>query len=430
MFQEQHFHLVGIGGIGMSGLARILRSLGKTVSGSDREETPVTTLLRNQGINVVIGEHAANIPSEAEVVIHTTAAKREANLELLEAAQRHLPLYTYPEALGVITQNTRLIAVAGAHGKSTTTGLLIAGALSAGADISCLVGTNTGELGGGNARVGASPWFVLEACEYRRAFLNLSPEVLIITNIEAEHLDYYKDLADYQSAFVALAQKLPANGALIADSREPNLAPVIAAAPRFIDTASSNAALTLKIPGAHNRKNALLAYTATQEILQLDATKAQAGIGNYTGAWRRFELKGEYRGARIYDDYAHHPTEIRATLAAAREAYPDRRIIAVYQQHQIDRASRFLSEIGAAFGDSDMVIVPDIYRVRDDREVSITGQDIADEIAAHGKPALFTAGFPGTLAWLRENLTANDVVLIMGAGDVWRITVELLADHH
>jgi UDP-N-acetylmuramate--alanine ligase len=426
VFSENNFHLIGAGGIGVSGLARLLRAAGKVVSGSDREPSPVTVKLIAEGFQIKIGEAAENLPAEVEVVIHTSAA-REDNLELAEAKKRGLKTLTYAEALGEITRDKKLITVAGAHGKTTTTSLIVAAALAAGEDISCLVGTNLKELNGGNARLGGSDYFVIEACEYRRAFLNFQPEILVVTNIEAEHLDYYRDLTDYQSAFVELAEKLPAAGTLIASSAEANLEPVIAAAPKFLD--SKNTELPeLQLAGAHNRQNAALALRVAT-TLDWDLTKAKKGIENFTGGWRRFEKKGELNGALVFDDYGHHPTEIAATLAGAREKYPDRRILIVYQQHQLDRAAKMLTELGASFTAADLVLIPNLYAVRDETsKVKITADDLVAEIRKNGKEALHTEDFAKTATWLRENLRSNDLLLVMGAGDVFRLTELLLAD--
>ncbi len=425
MFQESNFHLVGIGGIGVSGVARILQSLGKQVSGSDLESSPVTKQLIAEGFNIQIGESAEQLPASTEVVIHTTAV-REDNAELLEAKRRGLRIISYPEALGEITKDKKLIAIAGTHGKTTTTSLIISAALAAGEDISCLVGTNLKELNGGNARVGQSDWFVLEACEYRRAFLQLMPAVLVITNIEAEHLDYYKDLADYQSAFIELVQRLSSSGVLIASSAEPNLEPIINIAPNLLDT-KDRAVPPLQLVGVHNRQNAALALQVA-EMIGLDMEKVEQGIKNFTGGWRRFEYKGELNGALVYDDYGHHPTEIDATLAGAKEKYPERRIVIVYQQHQFDRAVKLLSELGRSFLLADVVVIPNIYKVRDESlEVSTTVEDFVTEIRKHDKEVVYTEDFAKTVAWLKKNLQSNDLLIVMGAGDVFQITEQLLS---
>ncbi|MBU1089544.1 UDP-N-acetylmuramate--L-alanine ligase [Patescibacteria group bacterium] len=426
MFSENNFHLVGIGGIGMSGLARILRENGKEVSGSDCEDSPIVAKLRAEGFEISIPQSVKNLPKNSEVVIHTLAADSE-NPEISAASERGLRILSYPEALGEITKNKKLIAIAGTHGKTTTTGLIISACLNAGEDISCLVGANLQELGDKNARVGNSEWFVLEACEYRRAFLNLQPQILAITNIEAEHLDFYKNLEDYESAFVEFAEKLPTNGVLVADSREPNLEKTIAAAPHFFDAGNALPSFSLKIPGEMNRRNARLAFVLA-ELLNLDSEKARAGIENFAGAERRMEFRGEFRGAKIYDDYAHHPTEIQATLATAREEFPDSRIVMIYQQHQISRAQKMLRQLGESFFDADVVVIPNIYEVRDEANSKnkISGKDLAAEIRKNGKEVFFTENFNKTVIWLRENLQKNDIAVIAGAGDVWKITEKLL----
>ena len=420
----KNIHCIGIGGIGVSGLARILRWQGHCVTGSDLEPSPVTNKLISENFKISFSNSAKNLPQNTNVVIHTTAV-REDNPELIEARSRGLKILTYPEALGEITHGKKLIAIAGAHGKTTTTSLLIAGCLAANEDISCIVGTNLKELKGGNARVGKSNWFILEACEYRRAFLNLTPNILIVTNVEAEHLDYYRDLEDYQSAFVELVKKMPANGVLIANSAEPNLKVLIEAAPKFIDVTETHCNTSLS--GEHNRKNATLALVAAK-TMGLDVIKAEKGIENFTGGWRRFEKKGEYQGALVFDDYGHHPTEIKATLAGAREKFPNRRIIIVYQQHQLSRATKLFSELGKSFQNADVIIIPNIYKVRDEEgSANVSAEDLVNEIKKNNSAVYYTHDFDGTIQWLKENIKKNDLLIIMGAGDVFRITERLLS---
>lgn len=407
----------------MSGLARILRASGKSISGSDSEASPITSKLNTEGILVAIPQVAANLPLTTEVVIHTLAAKPD-NPEILAAKKRGLRILSYPEALGETIRNKKVIAVAGAHGKTTTTGLLISACLQAGEDISCLVGSNLKELDGVNARVGKSEWFVIEACEYKRAFLNFHPEILAITNIEAEHLDYYKDLEDYISAFLQLAQQ---SQKVVVNLQEKNMNGIQKVVENCFDASEVAEEFHLQIPGDHNRKNAALAYKVC-EVMGIDLIAAKAGMEKYSGAWRRFEYRGEFQGAAVYDDYAHHPTEIAATLAAAREKFPQSRIVIVYQQHQLDRATKMLTELGKSFSDADVVVIPNIYFVRDEADSlsKISGEDIASEIRANGKEAYFTENFANTITWLQQNIVANDLLLVVGAGDVFQITEKLL----
>ncbi|MCF7836602.1 UDP-N-acetylmuramate--L-alanine ligase [Candidatus Gracilibacteria bacterium] len=427
MFSEQNFHLVGIGGIGMSGLARLLQNSGKAVTGSDAEASPITEKLKSEKFSIAIPQKAENIPENCDVVVHTLAVD-SSNPEIVAAQKRGLKILSYPQALGSFLVDKKVIAVAGTHGKTTTTGLIVAGCLAAGEDISCLVGTNLPMLDGQNARLGKSEWFVIEACEYRRAFLNFNPQVLVVTNAEAEHLDYYKDWADYESAFVEFTQKLPPDGVLVANSHERNLDKIIATAPHFFDAGGVFENFQLKIPGEMNRWNAKLALVVG-ELLDLDSEKFHEGLANFAGGERRFELRGEFHGAQIFDDYAHHPTEIIATLEAAREKFPDQKITVVYQQHQLDRAAKMLKEIGVSFLDADRVVIPNIYAVRDEASsaAKISGKELAAEIAKSGVEAIFTENFPKTVAWLKANLQKDEVAIVMGAGDVFQISAELLA---
>ncbi|MFH0776107.1 MAG: Mur ligase domain-containing protein [Patescibacteria group bacterium] len=426
MLSENNFHFVGIGGIGMSGLARLLQNSGKNVTGSDLENSPIIEKLKTEKFAVALGQKAENLPENCEVVVHTLAAKSD-NPEILAAQKRGLKILSYPEALGKFLENKKVIAVAGTHGKTTTTGLIVAGCLAAGSDIGCLVGTNLKLLNNQNSRLGKSDWFVIEACEYKRAFLNFAPQILVVTNAEPDHLDYYKNWADYESAFIEFSKKLPQNGVLIANSLEPNLEKIIESAPNFFDASQVFANFNLQIPGEMNRRNAKLALVVG-ELLELDSEKFLAGLQNFTGGERRFELRGEFRGAQIFDDYAHHPTEIRATLEAARERFPKQKIIVVYQQHQLDRAQRFLPELGVSFLDADQVVIPNIYKVRDEAgsENKISGQDLANEIQKSGVEAIFTEDFAKTLDWLKTNLQKDDIAIVMGAGDVFKISRELL----
>ena len=409
----------------MSGLARLLRSSGKTVTGSDAEDSPVIEKLRAEGFEISIPQTDQNNPEDCEVVVHTLAAD-STNPELHAAEKRGLKILSYPAALGQFLTEKKVIAIAGTHGKTTTTSLVIAGCLNAGEDIGCLVGTNLELLNGQNARLGTSEWFVVEACEYRRAFLNFAPQILVVTNAEEEHLDYYKDWRDYESAFVELVQKLTPEGVLVTNSHEKNIENIIDAAPNFFDAADVLENFSLSIPGEMNRRNAKLALVVG-ELLALDSEKFLAGVCEFTGGERRFEFRGELHGAQIFDDYGHHPTEIRATLEAAREKFPDKKITIVYQQHQLDRAQRFLRELGVSFLDADRVVIPNIYVVRDEKDsVKLSGKDLADEIQKSGVETIFTEDFKKTVSWLRENVSEGDVVIVMGAGDVFKISQKLL----
>jgi UDP-N-acetylmuramate--alanine ligase len=425
MFSEKVFHLVGIGGIGMSGLARILQANGKVVRGSDSEDSPIITKLREEGFEISIPQKKENLGSDVEVVIHTLAVD-EKNEEIVEAKKRGLKILTYPQALGEITKEKKVIAISGAHGKTTTTSLIISACLSANLDVSCLVGTNLKILEDKNARVGESEWFIIEACEYKRAFLNLNPHILVITNIEKEHLDYFHDLEDYKNTFLEFAKKLPSEGVLVASSHEANLDKIIQASPNFFDASKVLDNFEMKLIGEFNRRNAKLAFVVG-ELLSLEA-KVKEGIENFEGGERRMEFKGELQEALIYDDYAHHPTEIQATLQGVRERFPNKRIITIYQQHQLHRASHMLRELGVSFFDSDVVVIPNIYEVRDEKnsKQKISGEDLAKEIQKYNEEVYYTHDFEKTITWIKKNAKKDDLIIVMGAGDVFKITQTLM----
>ena len=419
MITASPVHLIGIGGIGMSGLARLLVWAGRTVTGSDAARSEITDALMQEGVEITIGHDAKNIPTNTQLVVHTLALTGE-NVELVAAHEREIRVLSYPAAVAELAKEKRLVAVAGTHGKTTTTSMIIAGALTAGEEISALVGSKIPELPeGGNARAAAGDWFVLEACEYRRAFLAYHPELLVITSLEADHLDYYTDETDYISAFAALVQQMPPHGIVIGNSTEPHMAALMAVAPNFFDTKDLVGEMQgIKLTGEHNRRNAALAMRAC-ELMGCDVVASKQGIEQYAGAWRRLEYKGKLHGAAVYDDYAHHPTEVRATLQALRELHPDKKIIAVYQQHQVGRVRMFLDRLAISFDGAEQVIIPNIYVVRESADdAEEMAEKLAHAITAAGVPAVYTGGTVAAELWLRENVDESCVVLVMGAGDI------------
>ena len=416
-----NFHLIGIGGAGMSGLARILQAQGHKVTGSDAVSSPVLTRLRQEGFSIKVGTKLA---PQAESVIYSSAIPP--NHPERQAA-RCLKTFSYPEALGFITRGKRVVAVAGTHGKSTTTGLLVAGLQAAQVPFSCLVGTNLAELNGQNAQVAAADLFVLEACEYRRGFLNLTPAVLAITNVEADHLDYFQSCENYVAAFRDLVRRIPATGCLVADAKEENLAELRQLAPHYLDARQFKLELKLQLPGEMNRRNARLALAVAQ-VLGVDLKRFQQGLASFAGGERRLEFKGEWRGAPLFDDYAHHPTEVAATLAALREKFPQRKLICVYQQHQLGRAQYFFNRLVESLAAADTVVIPNFYRVREERaaESPVRPEVLVAALQERGTPAFFTAGLARTAEWLKKHLTREAVAVIAGAGDVFEVTRKVL----
>lgn len=402
----ENIFFVGIGGIGMSGLARLLKAQGKVVSGSDVTDSVTIEEVRFDGISVVLGHTMENVPRGTELVITSEAVPSD-NVELKTARERGLPLLTYFQALGELTKDYRLVAIAGTHGKSTTTAMLGLILERAGQEPTVLLGSKLKEFGNRNVKVGESDLFVLEACEYRRSFLHLKPDLLGITNIELDHMDYYKDQEDYENAFEQMA----------AQSREV-----------IWPDESAEYEGKLSVPGHHNRMNAGLAAAMARRLGVSEHSIADT-LQDYQGAWRRFEYRGVTpEGSLIYDDYAHHPSEIQATLQAAREKYPEARIVAVFQPHQYSRTAALFDAFAQSFEGADEVIIPNIYEVRDTEEAkrAVSAEDLVEAISAHHGNVRFGDGLEKTADYLRETVGEGDMVLVMGAGDVNKIIDAIL----
>ena len=397
---------VGIGGIGMSGLARLLKAKGIAVSGSDSTASSITEELRGEGISVSIGHAMENLPEDADLVVYSEAIPEE-NIELQEAKSREIPSLTYFQALGEMTANYKVVAVAGTHGKTTTAAMLGLILIEAGLDPTVLIGSKLKEFGNRNVHSGEGDLFVVEACEYRRNFMSLKPDLLGITNIEIDHVDFFKSQKEYERAFQDLAAQSEA---------------VV-----WPDEVAEYEG-ELAVPGEHNQMNAGMAALLARRLGVSEGIIAQT-LAEYKGAWRRFEYKGETpEGAVIYDDYAHHPSEIQATLAGAREKYPDARIVAVFQAHQYSRTAALLNAFAESFEDADEVIIPNIYEARDTEEDkhAVSAQRLVEAISAHHDCVRFGDGLEKTAQYLAETVTEGDLVLVMGAGDVGKIVEMIL----
>lgn len=452
-FSWDSYHLIGIGGSGLSGLARLLKQMGKNVSGSDEKFSPTIAALQEEKFSVEISHQSQNIPEKTQVIIYSPAIPTD-NPERIEAKKRGLPQYSYPEAVGFLTQEKDTIAVCGTHGKTTTTAMIAATLISAGKDPTVIVGAPTPELKQKNERFGQSRYFVLEACEYRRAFLNYRPKIIVLTNIEADHLDYFRDLEDYKNAFQEFIQKIPADGFVVANYDDENVRAICGKLNvrkiwfgRAIKEKSANTAdvhyqlknnqiwknnlkiaeLNLSVPGDHNLMNAIAAFAMCHE-LQADLTRSLEALNNYKGAARRFELKGQIKNTLIYDDYAHHPTEIKATLQAARQKFgPQAKILCIFQPHQYSRTYKLLDEFAAAFTDATEVIIPNILQVRDSASdlEHINPKTLVDKINQQGMKTTYGESLEKTVEIVANRITEFDVIFTMGAGDVWKIAESL-----
>jgi UDP-N-acetylmuramate--alanine ligase len=441
----QHIHFVGIGGIGMSGIAEVLLNLGFQVTGSDLKSTAVTERLSKLGAFISIGHQQGNIEA-ADVVVVSSAVKDD-NCELQAAIQQGIPVIPRAEMLAELMRMKFSIAVAGSHGKTTTTSMLAVILDKAGLDPTIVLGGRLDTLGS-NARLGKGEFLVAEADESDRSFLKLFPTIAIITNIDREHLDCYRDLEDIQDAFIDFANKVPFYGTAILCLDEPNIQSILPKIKRKRLTygLSSQADLTaddikldafkakftaafkgenlgevnLQVPGIHTIYNSLAAIEASLDI-GIEFPLIKESLEGFKGADRRMQKKGEIDGILVIDDYGHHPTEIQATLSALRKGW-NRRIIAVFQPHRYTRTKFLHQDFGRSFYDSDIVIVTEIYAAGESPINGVKGELIADEIKAFGhKKVIFIKNFEDVAPRLLEIAEPGDIILTLGAGNIWQV---------
>lgn len=425
-------HFIGIGGIGISALARIFHEQGHEVSGSDENQTALTDDLENLGIHFIRGQDEDNVPDDVDRVIYTEAIPED-NLEFQKAQKLGVSLLTYFQALGEFSRDYQLIAIAGTHGKTTTTAMTALGLIEGDIDPNVIIGTKVSEFGNKNIRHGKSDYLVVEACEYRESFLNLNPQILVITNIEAEHLDYYKTEENYLEAFRKLSQKVPKNGYIVTIEGDENVDKILEGVEAQViklDTKEGKFTLNqkeytlpkLQVPGDHYKIDASLAMSVGI-LLDVEEDKFQTALEKFNGTWRRFERKGEKNGVIVIDDYAHHPTEVQATLRGAREMFGNKKIICIFQPHQYSRTRILFNKFVQSFADCDEVIIPNIYRVRDTKEdvASVSAEELVNAINEHSANAIFSNGFENAVKSLYEKLNPGDVLITMGAGPVHSI---------
>ena len=417
-------HFVGIGGIGVSAVARMMLQEGKEVSGSDREETRIVTELKEKGAHISIGHNEANVSSGTDTVIFSIAV-REDNPELRKARALGLSVFSYPEILGAISVSKFTIAVSGTHGKTTTTAMVAKILIDAGRSPSVIVGSLLKE-GGSNFIAGEGNVFVVEACEYRRSFLQLEPNILVITNIDDDHLDYYGDIAGVQKAFGEFAAKVGKGNHIIANVGDPLVAPVLQnSKAQIVDYAAINGdLLQLRVPGKHNKANAKAAL-GVAEVLNIRLGTALTALNNFKGTWRRFEYKGIMEtGALLYDDYAHHPTEIQSTIQAAKDFFKNKKLIVVFQPHLYSRTKLLLDQFSRSFGGVEKIIVAPIYAARED-EAGVNSWLLAEKIRANNENAIPMYSFDEIKDHLRSYTTGDHVVFTMGAGDIYKVAEQL-----
>lgn len=420
-------HFIGIGGIGISAVAQMFLKEGKEVSGCDLSDSMVTETLRDLGAKVFIGASSENISKDVDLVIYTIAIADE-NPEIIEARKRNLDILTYPEALAVISKNKKTIAITGTHGKTTVTSMIAKAMKDLGFDPTVIVGSFLKEWKS-NFLPGKSEYFVVEGCEYRRSFLNLHPHILVINNIEADHLDYYKDLEDIKSAFRELAERVPESGFIVADLSSDTVrdvllgikAPVI----NYKDFNVEDFKLE-KMPGAHNLDNARVALSVI-ENLGGKAEEIKKSLENFGGVWRRFEHKGKTEnGAEVYDDYAHHPTEIKAFFSGARDKFTDKKIMAIFQPHMISRTKDFLDDFAVSLSGFDKVLILPIFKARDEEDQNISSGDLVNKINEIKNVADLASDFITVKKIVNEIADKDWVVATIGAGKTNLLSEELV----
>jgi UDP-N-acetylmuramate--alanine ligase len=424
--QLEYIHCIGIGGIGMSAIARMMMLEGKKVTGSDRGPSHITEELEKQGAKIYTEQKTENINPRTELVIYTIAIPED-NPELMKARELGITCITYPQALGIISQGKFTIAVSGTHGKTTTTAMIAKILIDAGLQPTVIVGSILKDQKS-NYIAGHSKYLVVEACEYKRSFLNLTPSILVITNIDNDHLDYYKNIDDIKSAFIELIHKIQPDGALICDLELPYISDVAAKAEcNVVDyELFGDQNLKLQIPGDHNLSNAAAAL-AVSDLLGIKRRHAEKSLEGFSGTWRRFDFKGETKnGAKIYDDYAHHPTEVKATLKGAREMFPDKKITVVFQPHLYSRTKQHLKEFGTSFSDVDNVVVAPIYAAREPIDRGVSSELLAKEINAHHVSALVLPSLEAIENHLRTNSQKDEIIITMGAGDIYTVGEHLI----
>ncbi|MCB9815123.1 UDP-N-acetylmuramate--L-alanine ligase [Candidatus Nomurabacteria bacterium] len=421
-------HFIGIGGIGMSALARHFLTEKKKVSGSDRTLSLITKELAKEGVQIFAEQVAENITKDIELVIYTEAVNKttEGYRELKKAKELKIPTVNLFEAEGLAFNPYYLIAITGTHGKTTTTAMLTDIFEALDKDPTAIIGSLRAKTKS-NYRAGKSKYAIVEACEYKRDFLHLKPDILVITNVEYEHVDYYKDLADVQSAFRQLAEQVNEGGVVIANTSDANVAPILkdlsVPVVNYLDILDLD--LELKQPGFHNRLNAAAA-SAVARHEKLDLEKAKAALMNFTGTWRRFEYKGELNGAPVYDDYGHHPTEIRATISAARELYPDKKLTIVFQPHTYTRTKQLFDEFAKAVGLADAVLFLPIYSAREENVSGVTSRELSVKSLEFTSNSSYADSFESAEKLLRQKISDEDVVVVMGAGDVTELAGSLV----
>lgn len=424
IMQYKKIHCIGIGGIGISALARWYKENGAIVTGEDDAQGEVTDGLLGDGVHIHFPVTGEILDHTYDLVVHTIAIPKT-HPALLRAAELGIRIMTYPEALGEMSKQKRMIAVCGTHGKTTTTAMTFYALRAAGVDASMIVGSliqYDGKLT--NYVHGNSDWMVVETCEYRRSFLNYYPEMIILTNIDNDHQDYFPTMTDTVTAFQEFVDHLPVGGTLIVHTKYADMIHVKEGVHKIVVHSVED--IPLQVPGKHNRENASLVL-ALANVLQLDKEKVKGGLGEFPGTWRRQEYKGDLEGMKMYDDYAHHPTEIRVTIEAFREKFPHKKIVVTFQPHLYSRTKILFTDFVHSLSLADEVYLLPIYAAREPHDETVSSQLLQEEI---NKISPNKAQYFATLEDLISAVKSiedkeNTILLNLGAGDAYKMFEEL-----
>jgi UDP-N-acetylmuramate--alanine ligase len=445
-------HFVGIGGIGMSGIAEILLDQGFTITGSDKAASDNTERLQALGAKVFIGHEAKNLEADVDVLVYSSAVAPD-NPEIAEAQRRKIPVIRRAEMLAEVMRLKYGIGIAGTHGKTTTTSMISLVLMEGGVDPTVIVGGRLRGLAGSNARLGKGDFIVVEADEFDRSFLSITPTIAVLTTLETDHLDCYRDLEDIKSAFIQFASKVPFYGFVVLCLDEPALQEIMPKIKKKIITYGLNGQadlqavdirhkesttafvvvkdgqelgeIVLQIPGKHNVQNALAAIAVGLE-LQVPFGKVKAGIEKFTGVFRRWEVKADIGGIMVVDDYAHHPTEIAATLAGVKAGWR-RRVVCVFQPHLYSRTRDFYEDFGRSFFNADVLVLTDVYPAREEPIQGITGELIANTAKEYGhKHVHYVPDKKQIPEFLMQLKRRGDIIITMGAGDIWKFGEEFI----
>ncbi len=417
-------HCIGVGGIGLSALARYYNYHGVSVSGSDSNETDLVKTLRKENIKVFSdGHNEENLPDDVDLVIYTIAIASD-NPELVKAHKLNTKVMTYPEALGELTKSKTTICISGTHGKTTTTAMLYKVFVACGVSPTVIVGSlvKDDKENFTNFISGSSEYLIIESCEYRRSFLNYTPAHIIVTNIEADHLDYYKDIEDIKLAFQEFVNKMENGSKLsyLAIHDEEKYLNAKDNVKKILVDQIEMVTIDLSVPGIHNRKNAQLVI-GLANALGFDSADIRIGLKSFTGTWRRQEYKGEFYGATFYDDYAHHPSEIKATLQAFREKFPNKKIICCFQPHLYSRTKSLFQDFVNSFSDADQVILLPIYAARENYDPSINSEMLSREIENINKKSTVLQNVEDLYSYMQIHANKNTIFITLGAGDIYKV---------